>query len=111
LRSDRERLKDIRESIVRIEMHAPKSVDELHSDVVLQGFVIHELQVIGEAVSRLRLSLKVQYDDVPWNRIVSMRNAMVHAYHAVDLSIVWNVVNVDVPILKAAVERMLEENP
>jgi len=62
LRSDRERLKDIRESIVRIEMHAPKSIDELHSDVVLQGFVIHELQVIGEAVSRLRLSLKVQYD-------------------------------------------------
>ncbi len=40
-----------------------------------------------------------------------MRNAMVHAYHAVDLSIAWNVVNVDVPILKAAVERMLEENP
>lgn len=111
MRPDRQRLEDIRESIVRIEKHAPKNLDEIRDDVVLQGFLIHELEVIGEAVSRLRLSLKVQYDGVPWNRIVSMRNAMVHAYHAVDLSIVWNVVNSDVPLLKAAVERMLEEIP
>ncbi len=40
-----------------------------------------------------------------------MRNTTIHAYHSIDLGVVWEVVDVHLPVLKSTVERMLEEMP
>lgn len=44
---------------------------------------------------------------IPWSQIVGMRNRLVHAYFQVDLAIVWEIVEGDLPPLKQQVEEML----
>jgi uncharacterized protein with HEPN domain len=45
---------------------------------------------------------------VPWAKVVGMRNRIVHAYFDVDLTIVWEVIQRDLPDLKAQVHFILQ---
>jgi uncharacterized protein with HEPN domain len=41
--------------------------------------------------------------------MIGMRNILVHGYFAIDLDVVWDAVQRDVPLLKPAVEALLEK--
>lgn len=73
----------------------------LHQDAVLKV-----LEIIGEAASRISEDTKTANPDVPWPKIVGLRNRIVHAYFAVDLGVVWSIVKNDVPVLITALERI-----
>ncbi len=47
--------------------------------------------------------------DIPWNKIIGMRNILVHGYFTMDLDIVWDAVQQDVPLLKPAVVALLKQ--
>lgn len=66
-------------------------------NLVLQDAVVHRLQVIGEAASKVSLPLRQSHPEIPWAAIVSMRHRIVHDYLNVDLDIVWDTVHVDLP--------------
>lgn len=68
--------------------------------------VLHALQIIGEAASRLPDSLKQRYPEVPWADIVGMRNLIVHGYYLMDLEIVWKTIREDLPLLREAMDRI-----
>jgi uncharacterized protein with HEPN domain len=72
--------------------------------------VIREFEIIGEAVGKLATELKQAYPDVPWQDIKDFRNLLVHEYFGVDLEIVWNTIQNDLPGLLAAVEKMEKGN-
>ena len=44
---------------------------------------------------------------VPWDKIIGMRNVLVHGYFEIDTDIVWDAATRDAPALKPAVERLL----
>ncbi len=46
--------------------------------------------------------------DIPWSKIIGMRNILVHGYFEIDTDIVWGAVQRDVPTLKPAVEALLK---
>jgi uncharacterized protein with HEPN domain len=107
LKSDRERLLDIGEAIDRIERYRNRGREEFAGDELLQTWVLHHLQIIGEAVGRLSDSLKENHPEVPWREIVAMRNILVHDYFAVDVTELWNVVENDLPDLKVKIDSIL----
>jgi uncharacterized protein with HEPN domain len=45
--------------------------------------------------------------EIPWPKIIGMRNVLVHGYFEVDTEIVWDAASRDVPALRPAVERLL----
>jgi len=57
---------------------------------------------LAEATTRLPEAVLATWPDMPWQQIRGMRNRLVHAYHAVDLDVLWETVNRDVPQLLAA---------
>lgn len=72
------------------------------------------LQIIGEAGRSTSSELKDAYDEIPWGTIVDFRNLVVHEYvvheyFRVDLDVVWDVVNHDLPSLKLQIEKILSE--
>lgn len=69
--------------------------------------VIREFEIIGEAVGKLPEVLKVQYPEVSWREIKDFRNILIHEYFGVDLRIVWNTVQQDLPVLLKAVTSIL----
>ena len=73
---------------------------------MMQDAVIRELEVVGEAVKRLSDSLKEKSENVPWRDISDMRNILIHEYFGVDLEIVWETLQSDIPHLKKILSRV-----
>jgi uncharacterized protein with HEPN domain len=65
MRSDRERLLDILEAVDRINTHKTEERIEFDSDELLQVWVVHHLQIIGEAASRISDETRTHYPEVP----------------------------------------------
>jgi uncharacterized protein with HEPN domain len=70
---------------------------------------VHHITIIGEAVRALPSSFKARHSSLPWARIVGMRNILVHAYFGIDVELVWQVVERDLPALKEQVIGMLAD--
>ncbi len=71
--------------------------------------VIRSLEIIGEAAKRVPQKLRTRYPDIPWKYMAGMRDKLIHAYHGVDLEIVWMVVIDELPPLRSKVQRMVAE--
>ncbi len=107
MRDDRERLRDVQDAIERIERYVAAGREEFERNELVQIWVIHHLQIIGEAVRGLSPAFREQHADVPWRQIVGMRHILVHRYFGVDTDAVWSVVERDLPELKRQVDSML----
>ena len=84
-----------------------RSREVLDTDTVLVAALERFVEVIGEAASRLSETTRESSPEVPWREIIAMRNRLVHGYFAVDLDILWTVVNDDLPELIDALERLI----
>lgn len=111
MRSDRERLLDILESIERIEKYAARGRQAFERDELLQTWVVHHVQIIGEAAAKLSEQLCSGHPGVPWAEIVAMRNVLVHEYFGVDVEEIWATVQHDLPRLKQKLAAILAELP
>jgi uncharacterized protein with HEPN domain len=80
---------------------------ELDSDRMLVLSLIRELEIIGEAASKVSAVTRSQNTSIPWQDITGMRNRLIHAYFDVDLDTVWSTVSRDLPTLKAQIEKIL----
>jgi len=109
MRDDRERLLDILEAIERIEKYAAQGQETFERDELVQTWIVHHLQIIGEASRTLSADLKDQHPEVPWSKIIGMRNILVHDYFGIDVDVVWSVVERDLPDLKRQIEARLQE--
>lgn len=108
MRSDRERLLDIAEAIVRIEKYAAQGQERFVNDELVQVWVVRHLQVIGEACRTMSEGFKEAHPEIPWFQIAGMRNILVHEYFDIDQDIVWAVVAKDLPPLRAQIEGLLQ---
>ena len=109
MRSDWERLLDIKESIERIQKYAERGRSEFDNDELIRTWVLHHLFILGEACGSVSEGLKKGHTDIPWADIVSHRNVLVHRYFGIDLDLVWDVVERELPALKTKIDAILEE--
>jgi len=83
-----------------------RSEEQFLNDEILMSAVLHKLTVIGEAASRMPKELRETHPEVPWGEIIGFRNFLVHAYFAIEWSIIWTTAKHDVPELKAAIKKI-----
>jgi uncharacterized protein with HEPN domain len=107
MRRDLERLADILEAIQHIERYACRGRSAFETDELLQTWMVHHLQVVGEAAAQLSSEFRERHPEVPWREVTAMRNLLVHAYFRVHLDEVWIAVERDIPQLKAQVQALL----
>ena len=72
--------------------------------------IVRELSIIGEAVSTLPTELTAREPTIPWRDIAGIRILLDHHYHRVDEVILWHTVDQDLAPLRAATERLLEDD-
>jgi uncharacterized protein with HEPN domain len=109
VRDDPEVLRDILEAIERNERHLTPNKRAFKRNELIQTWVIHHLQIIGEAASQLGSGIKKANSQIAWTQIVAMRNILVHRYFGVDLDEVWLAANRNLPVLKRDIEAILRE--
>ncbi|MFQ5744953.1 MAG: DUF86 domain-containing protein [Acidobacteriota bacterium] len=107
MRDPKERLRDILDAIAAIERYCDRDKVAFEHDELLQVWFLRHLQIIGEAARALPEEVRALAPDIPWSKIIGMRNILVHGYFEIDTDIVWDAVTHDVPHLKPAVERLL----
>jgi uncharacterized protein with HEPN domain len=107
MRGDRDRLRDILDAIAEIEKYAARGHEAYAGDELLQVWIVHHIQIIGEAAANLSQDLRRSYSEMPWHDIIAMRNVLVHRYFGIDLQEVWDTVNTDLPVLKDQVRSIL----
>ena len=78
-------------------------------DELVHTWMIHHIQIIGEAASQLTPAFRKTHQQVPWPQIIKMRHVLVHDYLGIDLAEVWAVVERDLPTLKKQVSDMLKQ--
>lgn len=81
--------------------------DAFLKDALTVDAVVRNLEIIGEAASRIPDDFKGTHPEIPWRKVVGLRNRVVHEYFGVDLEIVWSVISNDLPPLKAGVRLIV----
>jgi uncharacterized protein with HEPN domain len=109
MRDDRERLQDILEAIELIEKYAAKGRAAFEQDELIQIWYLRHLQIIGEAARALSVNIRESHPEASWAKIIGMRNILVHHYFEIDLPVVWNAVERELPNLKKQVTAILKE--
>ncbi len=109
MRDYSERLLDILEAIERIEKYAAQGRENFENNELVQTWIVHHLQIIGEAARALPESFIDQHPEVDWSEIIGMRNILVHNYFGVDVDVVWAVVERDLPDLKHKIQAILQK--
>jgi uncharacterized protein with HEPN domain len=71
-------------------------------DAKTQSAVILQLLVVGEAAKRLSVGFRSRFPDVPWSKIMRMRDKLIHHYEEWDVELIWTVTQTDLPHLRSA---------
>lgn len=101
-------LLDIQDSGRAIQSYvADIDFERFRKDRMRCAAAIREFEVIGEAVGKLPEEFKARYPQVAWREIKDFRNLLIHAYFGVDLRIVWNTIEQDLPKLLSATAELL----
>lgn len=79
------------------------SFEDFIQDGRTQLSAIKSVETIGEAAAQVSEYSRRLAPDIPWRKIVGMRNRLVHVYFDVDLPLVWDTVRRDLP---AQIERL-----
>ena len=88
---------------------AGRSSEDLSRDRMLVLALIKEIEIIGEAASRISDESRKALPRIPWPKIIAMRNRLIHAYADVDLSIVWDTLTGALPELLRELETALAD--
>ena len=81
--------------------------EDLDTDRQLVLSLVKDIEILGEAASQVTQLTRGELKDIPWAVIVGMRNRLVHAYFSINLDIVWQTVQEDLPSLIADLERVV----
>ncbi|MGH2532165.1 MAG: HepT-like ribonuclease domain-containing protein [Thermomicrobiales bacterium] len=87
------------------------SRDQFDSDVTLQLALVRALEVIGEAGRNVTVEGRTSLPSIPWPTIIAMRHRLAHDYINVDLSVVWDTVHNDLPLLIEILEDVVPPRP
>ena len=94
-----------------VEFAAPLTFPEFEGHRLHQLAILKSIETIGEAASRIGEETKSGHPDIPWAKIVGMRNHLVHGYFAIRLDRVWQTVRNDLPPLIAQLEPLVPPEP
>jgi uncharacterized protein with HEPN domain len=86
-------LDDILKSITKIQRYTTQlSQDQLVADERTFDAVVHNLQIIGEATKSIPEDIRNRYTSMDWQKIIGLRNIIVHTYFSVDDEIIWDII-------------------
>src|SRR3989338_888223 len=89
-------IQDMLDAMNRIRQYTHNiSFEQYESDLQLQDAIIHRLQIIGEAASRIPEETRNNYPNIPWRKIIGLRNVIVHDYMMVNTKEIWTIATVD----------------
>lgn len=101
------RIEDILESIQAIQKYTHgMDFAAWQKDQKTIDAVVRNLEIIGEAATHIPNRVQEAYADIPWSKMRSIRNILIHEYFGVDIEIVWQTIQSDLDQLREALLKV-----
>ncbi len=101
-------LYDILESSrAALEYVGGKSREEFAKNAILQDAVVRRLEIIGEAAGRVSSATQKKHATLPWQAMKGTRNRVIHEYDSIELDIIWDIIQLDLPLLVSELEKIV----
>lgn len=101
----------IRDSVKKIiDYSKDVSESDFKKKTIIQDAIIRQIEIIGEASSKLSSDFKKKYNNIPWKNIIGMRNKLIHDYFGVDINAVWKTIKMDIPFLKIEIIKIIDQS-
>ena len=84
-----------------------KSRIDVNTNRMLVLSLVKDMEIIGEAAVKISQETVKQLPQIPWVKIIGMRNRLIHAYFEVDLDVLWKTAIEDVPLLIEELEKAM----
>jgi uncharacterized protein with HEPN domain len=81
--------------------------EDLQTDRILRYALVHLVELVGEAAAHVDEAIRERAPGIPWSRIVSTRNRLIHGYDYIDYETLWDVLVRELPALKVELDRLL----
>ena len=108
IKDDNLYLGHILEAIGKAEKYiGPADYSQFTSNEVVADAVVRQLEIIGEACIKLSEGFRLKAPEIPFRDIIDMRNMLIHNYAGVNLRIVWETCQNNLPGLKCLIEKYL----
>ena len=109
MKDDKVFLLHIRDAIQNILSYTTNGQQAFLSDSKTQDAVIRNLEIIGEASKKISETFKSNNPSIPWKPMSGMRDKLIHDYFSVNLEIIWNVVEQELPRLSEKLAAILNQ--
>lgn len=106
MKDDRLFFSHLREAVGWIETYAQDGREAFLEDRKTQDAVIRNLEIIGEAVKNLSADATSGNPEIPWRQMAGLRDKLIHGYFGVNLDLVWEVVQNDLPRLRKFLDTL-----
>ncbi len=83
--------------------------EDFQKNLLIQSAVIRQLEIVGEAVKNLSSEFKKIHKHIPWKDIAGLRDKLIHQYFGVDISLIWEVCQKEIPELRKGVSDILQK--
>ncbi|MCF6287094.1 MAG: DUF86 domain-containing protein [Candidatus Hydrogenedentes bacterium] len=109
LDSDRNRLRHMVQAAEQaVEYACRRTIEEVENAPPLQHLFLRNLEIIGEAASRISPELRAAHPEIPWRDMMDMRNRLIRAYFDIDMEIVWRTIREALPELICQLRTVLD---
>jgi len=81
--------------------------EALDNDLKLSFALVHAIQIIGEAASKISKESRDKHPQIPWANIIGMHHILVHDYFDIDRNLVWATVTKSIPDLIVELEKIV----
>lgn len=76
-------------------------------DLMRQAAVTRQFEIIGEAARRISPETQATIPNIPWSKIIGMRNRLIHEYDDLDLEVIWDTIQIALPELIVTLESLV----
>ncbi len=83
--------------------------EDLDNDRKLTLALVKDIEIIGEAACQISEATRERLHEIPWEDIVGMRHRLVHAYFDINLNMLWNTVQDDLPPFIESLQKAMEK--
>jgi len=102
-------LEHMLDAIINIETFMGNvSKQEFLDSVEKSSAVIRQIEILGEAAKNVKPSIISKYPFIPWKEIIGVRDKVIHHYFGIDLEIIFDIVEKELPSLKKNLQKIIQ---